>query len=321
MRGCTSSGTPGPSSFTSRTTASPSRSCQVRRIERAASVGREHRLLGVDDQVEQDLLELVRIGEGERQAGRQRLDDADVRQRLLVRSQRERFAHDLVHVDHGARRVALAREGQQVADDLGGALGLAEDRLEAAPGLIVDGPLRQPLGPREDRGERIVQLVRDAGDRLAERGELLGLQELVIEIARLVLEPLALADVAHQRLDVHAAFVPRLGVGGDLDPDGDAIRAAQAEEIVRHRAVALEPGDEPVARQRIDEAIRLERAHVRLGRVRREAEHQLEVGIRGHRPRVRPVNGADVHALVDRLEQPRERLDVRRQSVLDMAQS
>ena len=38
--------------------------------ERAAAVGREHRLLGVDDQVEQHLLELVRIGEGERQARR-----------------------------------------------------------------------------------------------------------------------------------------------------------------------------------------------------------------------------------------------------------
>ena len=43
--------------------------------------------------------------------------------------------------------------------------------------------------------------MRDAGDRLAERRELFGLQQLVIEIARLILEPLALADVAHQRLD------------------------------------------------------------------------------------------------------------------------
>ena len=116
--------------------------------------------------------------------------------------------------------------------------------------------------------------------------------------------------------------VRRLGVRGDLDPDRDAIRAAQAQQVVRDRAVALEPRDEPVARLRIDEAIGVERAHVRLGRVRREAEHQLEVGIGGDRPRVRSVNGADVDALVDRLEQPRERFDVRlRRSVLDTAQS
>ena len=37
---------------------------------------------------------------------------------LLVGAQRQRFAHDLVDVDHRARRVALARERQQVADDL-----------------------------------------------------------------------------------------------------------------------------------------------------------------------------------------------------------
>ena len=43
--------------------------------------------------------------------------------------------------------------------------------------------------------------MRDAGDRLAERGELLRLQQLMIEIARLILEALALADVAHQRFD------------------------------------------------------------------------------------------------------------------------
>ena len=97
--------------------------------------------------------------------------------------------------------MALAREGQQVADDLRGALRLAEDGVEAAPGLLVDRTLRQTLGPGEDGRERIVQLVRDAGDRLPERGELLGLQQLVIEIARLILEPLALADVAHQRFD------------------------------------------------------------------------------------------------------------------------
>ena len=120
---------------------------------------------------------------------------------LFVRAQRERLADDLVQVDHRARGVALARERQQVADDLRGALRLAQDGLEAALRLLVDRSLREPLGPGQDRRERVVQLVRDAGDRLAERGELFRLQQLVIQIARLILEPLALADVAHQRLD------------------------------------------------------------------------------------------------------------------------
>ena len=139
----------------------------------------------------------------------ERVDDGDVGDALLVGAQRQRLAHDLVHVDHRARRLALAREGEQVADDARGALGFAEDGLEPAPRRLVERPLRQPLGPGEDRGERVVQLVRDAGDGLAERGHLLGLQQLVIDVARLVVELLALADVAHERLDAQRAVARR----------------------------------------------------------------------------------------------------------------
>ena len=44
--------------------------------DRAAAVRAEHRLLGVDDQVEQHLLKLVRVGERERQARGERFDGA-----------------------------------------------------------------------------------------------------------------------------------------------------------------------------------------------------------------------------------------------------
>ena len=128
----------------------------------------EHRLLGVDDQVQQHLLHLVAVGEDLRQARRERVDDGDVRDALLVGAQRQRLAHHLVDVDHRARRLPLARERQQVADDARGALRFAEDRLEAAADRVVERrSLRQPLGPAEDRRQRVVQLVRDAGDRLA----------------------------------------------------------------------------------------------------------------------------------------------------------
>ena len=70
--------------------------------------------------------------------GGERVDDGDVRDALLVRAQRQRFAHHLVDVDHRARRLPLAREGQQVADDARGALRLAEDRLEAAADRLVE---------------------------------------------------------------------------------------------------------------------------------------------------------------------------------------
>ena len=85
--------------------------------------------------------------------------------------------------------------------------------------------------------------MRDAGNRLAERGHLFRLQELMVEIARLVVEPLAFADVAHQRFDAQRRRRRlRIGVGGHLDPDRDAVGAAQAQQVVGDRAVALERG-------------------------------------------------------------------------------
>ena len=116
--GCTSSGTPGPVVVDFEDDRVAIEVVPGADDERAAAVGGEHRLLGVDDQVQQHLLNLVRIGKHLRQPGGERLDDRDVADALLVGAQRQRLAHDLVEVDHRARRVALARERQQVADDL-----------------------------------------------------------------------------------------------------------------------------------------------------------------------------------------------------------
>ena len=163
----------------------------------------------------------------------------DVRDALLVGAQRERLAHDLVDVDHRARRLPLARERQQVADDARGALGFAEDGLEAAAHRVVERrALREALGPAEDRRERVVQLVRDAGDRLAERGHLLGLQQLVVDVARLVVELLALADVAHERFDAQRRRrVPADRRAPSARPRRRAVGAAQAQQVVGDGAV------------------------------------------------------------------------------------
>ena len=67
--------------------------------------------------------------------------------------------------------------------------------------VVVEGLLGEPLRPAQDRRERVVQLVRDAGDRLAERRHLFGLQQLLVQVARLVVELLPLADVADERFD------------------------------------------------------------------------------------------------------------------------
>ena len=82
---------------------------------------------------------------------------------------------------------------------------------------------------RQNRGERVVQLVRDARNRLAERRELFGLQQLVVQVARLVFELLALADVAHERVDADAIHpAPADRRGPSLRPRQASCRRAAA---------------------------------------------------------------------------------------------
>jgi len=131
--------------------------------EHAAPVRRQHRLLGVDDQVEQHLLHLMRVGERGGQPRGERVNHGDVGDPLLVRPQPERLAHDLVDVDHRAGRLALAREGEHGAHDLGGPLRFAEDDLEAATDCRIERRLlREPFRPAENRGAGVVELVRDS---------------------------------------------------------------------------------------------------------------------------------------------------------------
>ena len=269
---------------------------------------RQHRLLGVDHEVEQHLLQLVRVGEHLGQAGRQRLDDGDVGDALLVRPERQRLAHDVVDVHHRARRVPLAREREQVPDDARRAFGFREDDVEAAPRLIVRLAVRQPLGPGEDGGERVVQLVRDARDRLAERGELLGLQQLVVEVARLVVELLAVADVADQGVEPDAPVRERFGMAGDLDPDRREIDAPHAHQEVRDRAVVPEAREQAGPRLRIDEARGCERREIALGGLQRVPEDQPELRVGGQRALAGVGEDPGEGAHLDPIEQPGERL-------------
>ena len=171
---------------------------------------------------------------------------------------------------------------------------------------IVERPVRESLGPCEDCGQRVVQFVGNPRDRLPERGQLLCLKELVVKIARLILELLPLADVTHERFDSdHAVRRRGLGAGRDFDPHGGIVHAAQPEQIVCHRAVAAQSIDERGPGLRIDESSGIERTHVGLGHLRGMSEDQFEMGIgrnrdrlgrsradRCTRPRARPRTGA-----------------------------
>ena len=142
------------------------------------------------------------VAEGLRKARRERINDAEVCDALIVGAQGECLANHLIDVDHRARRLTLARECQQVPHNARGPFRLAQDDFQPAPHLRLERRLLgQALRPRQDRGEWIVEFVRDAGNRLAERGHFLCLEELVVDVAGLVVQFLALAHVPHKCFD------------------------------------------------------------------------------------------------------------------------
>ena len=251
---------------------------------------RDHRLLGVDDRLSSTCWIWWASAKTCGSPDGERRHDLDVREPLLVGAQRQRLADDLVEVDHRARGLPLAGKRQQVADDARGALGFAEDDVDAAPRCSVERLLGEPLGPAQDRRQRVVQLVRDAGNRLAERRHLFRLQQLLIEVARLVVQPLALADVADQRFDADRALRRRLGARGDLDPDGGAVHAAHAQQVVGDGAFGCQAMEEDGPGDGVGEALGRERRDVGVGRVGGVAEDRLEIGVcrqRRRRPRRR----------------------------------
>ena len=154
-------------------------------------------------------------------------------------------------------------------------------RITSSPrfiGVVAGEALRQPLGPRQDGRQRVVQLVRHARDGLAERRHLLGLQQLVVEVARLILEVLALADVADERLDAHCpGGVGRVGGGGHLEPDRRAVGLAQAQQVVGDRPGARQAIEKGGARLLVGEARGVEGPDLALDGLRRIAEDQLQM--------------------------------------------
>ena len=81
---------------------------------------------------------------------------------------------------------ALPREVEQVADDLLAALGLLGHELEVVVQVVaVLELLPEDVRVQQDRAQRVVELVRDAGRHLAHGGQLLGVDDVAVDVAHL----------------------------------------------------------------------------------------------------------------------------------------
>ena len=180
---------PGPSSITS--TATPSSQRRARTTHAPGPPGAGDRLRGVVDQVDEDLLDLVGVDVGHRQIGLDLDLGLDAVRHELVAEQHEGGVEQGPERGGAALMLLLPREAQQVLDDVRRALGLLpDDRERLAQGRRHVGHLAQEIGEADDRGERVVEVVRDAGDELADGGHFFRLDELVLQSPplRLIIE-------------------------------------------------------------------------------------------------------------------------------------
>ena len=139
-----------------------------------------HRVARVDRQVEQHEFDLRRVGERGRQIGRRPHGDVDRRADRAAQQLRHAGDHP---VEVGRRRVhaLLAREGEQLSGEAGAPLGGGERRGQEAPiarSSSDDEPRLEQFDIADDRGQQIVEIMRDAGGQLTDRLDTLRLAQL-----------------------------------------------------------------------------------------------------------------------------------------------
>ena len=132
-------------------------------------------LLGIGDQVQEDLSELARVAENQREirGSREIHGDAIGAERMFMKLQAA--LDEFTQIEANLAGLWRAREGQETLNDLGGTTRLAMGNFELAAGGIVGGRIAQKFGDAEDGGERIIQFVGHAGNHLAHGREPLAL--------------------------------------------------------------------------------------------------------------------------------------------------
>ena len=186
----------------------------------AGAVAGHERLLGVDQQVEQHLLQLRPVapdlGIGSVELER----DRDVERGQVVRSQREGAPGDVVQVHEGPLAPARAREREEIGRDASDARRLVMNHFDHLTLLGLQVLEHQRL--RKTRNDRrgVVDLVRHAADQLPHGRELFGLLQLRLRAPQV-------GDVPRQR--EHLADGPALA-HGRVDHRADPTRTVRADE-------------------------------------------------------------------------------------------
>ena len=165
-----------------------------------------HRVPSVRQQVDQHLLQLDGVADHHRLRRAQVQLDLDLVEAELLVHEREGLLDHLVHRHRLAAHRRHAPERAQVRDDLGGLAHLLHGvaQLPHDPPRVLHPELDEVdrvAHEQPDVVQRIVEFVGDPGREFSERGELAGLDELLLLVAQLLLAALdlggGLPQVAH----------------------------------------------------------------------------------------------------------------------------
>ena len=160
-----------------------------------------HGVPRVDGQVQDDLLELPRVGPDPAEHGFRRRDEVDV---LADQPPEQRLhpSHHDVHVEHPRLEDLLPAKRQELLGERGGAARGLGDQVDVPAGRLRElWPRALDLGAAADHREQVVEVVRHPAREPPDRLHLLGLPEVV-------LEPLSLGHV-DERCEERRTVPPR----------------------------------------------------------------------------------------------------------------
>ena len=204
--------------------------------------------MGIGDEIEEDLVQLVRIREDQRQIFREIEGHADPVDAQRIGDELERLLDNLTHGDARPLLRMLARQRQEVPHDARAPFGRRAHLL----GADGDRPLcrgSQQIDVSQHDRQRIVELVSDAGEQLAERRELLALHQLLAQARLRLLGAAALRDIAggddhavDHRL-VHEAFADGFHHAPRAVPVLQAVRCGADERGIVETGGAHHPDE------------------------------------------------------------------------------
>ncbi len=140
-----------------------------------------HGVMGVVDDIQEDLLQLIIVGHDPRQVFGQFLDYLHVVQPQLIVAKTEGTFYDLVDVHLCSLRPLLTGEGEQVLHYPLRPHSIVVNPLQILLDTLVHIADLQELGVSHDRSQRIIQLVGHAGDHLANGRKLGRLDQMRLE--------------------------------------------------------------------------------------------------------------------------------------------